>query len=569
VNLSIDIMNIAVFKLSSGGLYRPPSNLQSFKNINIARIYSPMLPKTLALAVLVASKAVASLYLVQDGDTFVDLAARSDQSPIIYGLHAGMLNAQQRLDSTVRDIRNAGNRPASSVLTNLITGLDGQIDNVLGMISGTLGQLTGGLAEIPFQFILGPTFQSITDGAEVLIGNTLGGAIDLVAAPAMHVLSGSLSNLANTAVRLNMQPQATKFATLAKQANVAAVQGEVQHSGSRQRQRQQQQQNHRHIQARGADNSIAMNSAAQSIASIQNSIERIVKDFDNSAEGDSRPPTQAVSRFISDLDTQISKGIQTLSSSVSNIGPLPEAASFALTTPLFRSAAGATERLTMSIAGGSLDESLSGALDSLSEKIQVLAATADEYSNKQFTHSLTLLNRRVQNLANTARSGNQLAARSNDGIMGVLNHGVTNAQQRIDSFVNELNSPNARPGSQLFVNLLTGLDGQIDNLLGAISGALSGLTFGISDIPFNFILGPTFQSITDGAEVLIGNLAGSVIDDDVLPIIRSLSGNIMNLANVANEHGMNSQALALAQQSQRLQLAAAPAGNKRPGSKQR
>ncbi|KAA8909431.1 hypothetical protein TRICI_004498 [Trichomonascus ciferrii] len=529
-------------------------------------IYSTMLPQTLAVAVLVASKAVASLYLVQDGDTFVDLAARSDQSPVIYGLHAGMLNAQQRLDSTVRDIRNAGNRPAASVLTNLITGLDGQIDTVLGMISGTLGQLTGGLAEIPFQFILGPTFQSITDGAEVLIGNTLGGAIDLAVVPAIHVLSGSLSNLANTAVRLNMQPQATRFATLAKQANMAAVRGETQHRGNR----QQQQQHHRHLQARGLDNSIGINSAAQSVASIQNSIERIVKDFDDAAEGDSRPPTQAVSRFVSDLDTQISKGIETLSSSVSNIGPIPEAASFALTTPLFRSAAGATERLTMSLAGGTLDESLSGALDSLSEKIQVLAETADEYSNKQFTHSLNLLNRRVQNLASTARSENQLAARSNEGgIMGIFSHGVTNAQQRIDSFVNELNSPNARPGSQLFVNLLTGIDGQIDNLLGAISGALSSVTFGISDIPFNFILGPTFQSITDGAEVLIGNLAGSVIDDDVLPIIRSLSGNIMNLANVANEHGMNSQALALAQQSKRLQLAAIPAGNKRPGSKQR
>lgn len=524
-----------------------------------------MLPKTLALAVLVATKAAASFYLVQDGDTFVDLAARSGQ-PIIYGLQASMLNAQQRLDSTVRDIRNAGDRPAASVLTNLITGLDGQIDGVLGMISGTLGQLTGGIAEIPFQFILGPTFQSITDGAEVLIGNTLGGAIDLAVVPAMHVLSGSLSNLANTAVRVNMQPQANRFAALAKQANMAAVKGESQNKakggGST-------GQRHRHLVARGAGNSAGMSSAAQSIASIQKSIEQIVTDFENAAEGDSRPPTQAVSRFVSDLDTQISNGIETLSSLGSNVGPIPEAASFALTSPLFRSAMGATERLTMSLAGGQLDESLSGSLDLLSDKIQVLAATADEYSNKQFASSLKLLNGRVQNLANTARSGNQLVARADGGIMGTINHGVTNAQQRIDGFFNTLNSPDAKPGSQLFVNLLTGIDGQIDNLLGLISGALSVGTFGISDVPFNFILGPTFQSITDGAEVLIGNLAGAVVDDAALPVIRSLAGNMMNLANVANEHGMNSQALAMAQQSQRLQVAAAPAGNQRPGMEQR
>jgi hypothetical protein len=74
----------------------------------------------------------------------------------------------------------------------------------------------------------------LTDKAKVLIDNAFGGAIDLAVALAMHVLTGSLYNLANTVVILNMHPQARKY-YFNPTGNYGCHPMGGQHSGSRQK----------------------------------------------------------------------------------------------------------------------------------------------------------------------------------------------------------------------------------------------------------------------------------------------------------------------------------------------
>jgi hypothetical protein len=133
-------------------------------------------------------------------------------NPILDGINSGVANARQRIDAFTNDLKHAGSRPASSLLANFIAGLDGQIDNLIGVVGKVLSPVSGGLSESAVHVILGPTIQSITDGVEVLLGNVAGAPIDLLLAPALHMLSGNMKNVAHVAKVYNMKDLQEKLA---------------------------------------------------------------------------------------------------------------------------------------------------------------------------------------------------------------------------------------------------------------------------------------------------------------------------------------------------------------------
>lgn len=69
-----------------------------------------------------------------------------------------MENAQQRINAFTNDLRQKGARPGAAAVTNFITGLNGQMGNVLGVIDNILVPITGRLFNVVIGAILGPTF---------------------------------------------------------------------------------------------------------------------------------------------------------------------------------------------------------------------------------------------------------------------------------------------------------------------------------------------------------------------------------------------------------------------------
>ena len=101
-------------------------------------------------------------------------------------------------------LKSHDGHPAAEVLLATITGLDSQIDNAAGTISHALAPFTGGLSLAVGNFLLGPFFQSVTNGAEVLLSNIVGGAVDGVTAPAVAALSGNISKLTSQAAKYHI-----------------------------------------------------------------------------------------------------------------------------------------------------------------------------------------------------------------------------------------------------------------------------------------------------------------------------------------------------------------------------
>lgn len=152
--------------------------------------------KVSALALMAAAASAAP------SDNLHVLQAR--QGAIIDGFHSGMTNFRQTVDTLTHQLTTNGGHAGADILGTVLTGIDAQIDNVGGTIATALAPFTGGLSLAVGNFLLGPFVQSVTNGAEVAIGNIVGGAADLVAAPVRMAFSHSLSNLAAQAKQYNI-----------------------------------------------------------------------------------------------------------------------------------------------------------------------------------------------------------------------------------------------------------------------------------------------------------------------------------------------------------------------------
>ncbi|PRT55134.1 hypothetical protein B9G98_02754 [Wickerhamiella sorbophila] len=121
------------------------------------------------------------------------LESRAAFNPIYDAIKGGAQNAEQTIQALVHQLKSNDGHPTADMLSAGITGLDSQIDNLVNMVSTALGPLTFGLSDMVGDALLGPVFQSITNGAEVLIANIAGGAVDLVTQPAIQLFTHTLN----------------------------------------------------------------------------------------------------------------------------------------------------------------------------------------------------------------------------------------------------------------------------------------------------------------------------------------------------------------------------------------
>ncbi|CAN6663692.1 hypothetical protein TRVA0_035S00760 [Trichomonascus vanleenenianus] len=141
-------------------------------------------------------------------------------------------------------------------------------------------------------------------------------------------------------------------------------------------------------------------------------------------------------------------------------------------------------------------------------------------------------------LAAATAPGAALEARQFALLDGARNS-VQNARQHVDSVVNNYRKNPDRAGAAAVTSVLTGLDSQIDTAIATVSNALAPFTFGVSKAIGGALLGPFAQSVTDGLEVVIGNVVGGAFDLATSPITGSLQRNIARLIQQSQEYGMN------------------------------
>jgi hypothetical protein len=152
---------------------------------------------------------LCSLALVSANDD-VELHARS--AAILNGVHGSVLNSVQQIDKLNAAIREHPEHAGAMTAATFAQATDSQIDNAISTVANALSPLTGGISVAIGQAILGPFVQSITDGAEVFLGNVVGGGFDLVANPQMiSNLAKSYTNLISQANKYNINTNRLQY----------------------------------------------------------------------------------------------------------------------------------------------------------------------------------------------------------------------------------------------------------------------------------------------------------------------------------------------------------------------
>lgn len=130
----------------------------------------------------------------------VKRASNSDMSGVVGSVN----NFQETINTFLHEVSHDKGHGAAAAVTALITGLDGQVDNLAATIFNVANKLTFGLTSPIGDFLLGPIFQGMTNGAEVLISNIIGGGIDMVADAPAQLFTGTMSKLIDMGKKINV-----------------------------------------------------------------------------------------------------------------------------------------------------------------------------------------------------------------------------------------------------------------------------------------------------------------------------------------------------------------------------
>lgn len=156
-------------------------------------------------AILLAAAASAAVAAPAPATNYPSSPRFSTQSnnAWVEGAQESMINHQQVVDTLNRQVASQNGHNNADRIIAAITGADSQIDNAIATVAHAMGPFTGGLSLAVGNFLLGPFVQSVTNGAEVFLGNMIGGAEDRVQNAAASYTS-NLSNLRAHAVQYNV-----------------------------------------------------------------------------------------------------------------------------------------------------------------------------------------------------------------------------------------------------------------------------------------------------------------------------------------------------------------------------
>lgn len=243
-----------------------------------------------------------------------------------------------------------------------------------------------------------------------------------------------------------------------------------------------------------------------------------------------------INAFITGADSQIDNTIATVSDALSPLTlGLSKAVGNFLLGPVVQSVTNGAEVFLANIVGGGVDLVDRQLVSLLNENYSKLASLATK-NNVDAS--------RLQNLSQQiSQAVSKKSKRSEDGNLSGIKGAITNMKQTVDTLKEQLGAHDGHAGKDIVNAAITGLDSQIDNLAATLSSGLNGVTLGISGDIGNFLLGPFFQSLTNGAEVVISNVVGGSVDIVTDGTSKLFSHALSQLHELGTKFGVKSDTL--------------------------
>lgn len=328
---------------------------------------------------MVASKFVLSTALVAALVSAYSNERRDQYNPvdiIVNGVKSGMVNARQQMDSLVRGFQTQDGHPTADALRAFITGLDGQIDNSIGVVADLLSPVTFGASRAVEGAILGPFFQSVTDGTEVVISNLVGMPVDAVLGGTIQALANSMNKLVGQAVQLQVDQNLVNKMTRNQQRLAAKVPKNAHPAGHHKREL------------------ATMEGVTNSVTSASQSIESIVSKLQKTPTAPAAPAT--IAAVITGIDAQIDSAIGNLNSLLAPYAnTLTSNVSGALLGNLFQSITSGSEVVLLNIGTGPADASLTPSLNEFAKSIKNAADFAGKYNLQDQQTQFININHRI------------------------------------------------------------------------------------------------------------------------------------------------------------------------------
>uniref|UniRef100_A0A060T257 ARAD1C26312p n=1 Tax=Blastobotrys adeninivorans TaxID=409370 RepID=A0A060T257_BLAAD len=293
--------------------------------------------------------------------------------------------------------------------------------------------------------------------------------------------------------------------------------------------------------------------------SLENTREQIRGLITKIREHPERAGAAIATTAIQSLDSQIDNGIATIGNFLAPItGGLSRVVANAILGPFVQSVTDGAEVVLGNLVGGAFDLAaapIRSMTQNVGRLIQQARSQNMDVSRLQQAH--TRLQKALANANTHGKRDFDINAEVQrlDGITG----SIDNSRQQMQGLINRLREHPDRAGAEVVTATLQGLDSQIDNGIATIANALSPLTGGISKAVGDAILGSFAQSVTDGVEVVLGNVVGGAFDLVAAPI-RSIVQNVGRLIQLGQSQ--NVDVSRLQQAHTRLEKALANASNK-------
>ncbi|CAN6605139.1 hypothetical protein TRVA0_002S05160 [Trichomonascus vanleenenianus] len=289
----------------------------------------------------------------------VTIDARANRGPLfafVDGAREGVNNAQQHVDSVVNAYRNNPDRAGAAAATALLTGLDSQIDTAIATVSNALAPFTFGVSKAIGNVLLGPFVQSVTDGLEVMLGNAVGGVIDMARPGAFQQ---NLSRLIAQSKEYNIN--VSKLQTLQAQ-----LQNTLPHK-----------RDEVEIDARANRGPLFafVDGAREGVNNAQQHVDSVVNAYRNNPD---RAGAAAATAMLTGLDSQIDTAIATVSNALAPFTfGVSKAIGNVLLGPFVQSVTDGLEVMLGNAVGGVIDMARPGAFQ---RNLSRLIAQSKEYN---------------------------------------------------------------------------------------------------------------------------------------------------------------------------------------------
>lgn len=264
---------------------------------------------------------------------------------------------------------------------------------------------------------------------------------------------------------------------------------------------------------------------------------------------DGKPTSDSIEQLVSGIDSETDNFLNSLA-------PILDPQNSVYATVVSNMVVGSFFQQVLSSMDVALDSmtevtvspSLSKALEGMAVTLESMEAQATE--QKMNENLITQISEVQKNVA--SHTGATSKARRQSSVEDSIVAGVTTATQNVDKLTQSITDSKGVPDLETLNKVITGLDSQIDSVIGPISVALAPVT--MTETKSNEMFLPFFLSVIKSANTLLDIMTQGSVNPVLNPAFKNLESSIGNLANFAGKYDMGSSETQLININHRIHL---------------